>query len=328
VHHAPVIGRFLAICGWLAVQVRRPFGGPLRGLRRWAPLVVAALLALLAAAPIVVPMLDPQPQDVTVAEIAGDAVTEPAGWVRLRGEVVPLSRSPTGEPGRYGLFVDESDTLAAIVVRSNRRISHLEPPVAVTGHQEPATVQVTDEEIPLEATVFGAPPEVVPTWIVELDAAAKPERATWWPLSILPVLLSVALVIGFLAGYPVFRPTSEVDAISAPLATGERVPAAFGGRLGTTVRDLGDPGGVLLVVRAGPSGNVLTAQPLSDDDRPAPSPAPIRSETASGRIGWVYTASEAVPALVVRAEGVNATLLFAKTGERDRVAALMHTDRR
>ena len=328
-HHALVIGRTLAICGWLAMQLRRPFRGPLRALRPWAPIVVAALLLVVAALPMVVPMLDPQPQDVTVEEVASGAVTEQSGWVRIRGHVVPLSESPTGQPGSYGLLVDATDRLQAIVVRADRRISpagSADAPTAVSGRRIGATVLV-EEELPLEATVFGAPPDIVPNLIVELDPAAQPDRVTWWPLVIPPLLLAAALLIGSRVGYPVFRPTSEVDVLSSPLAPGERVPAAFGGRLGSTVRDLADPGGALLVVRPGPNGNQLTAQPLSDDGGPSPPPVVIGGGWSRGRIGWVYTVSEAVPALSVRAENVEATLLFAKTGERDRVASLVAVDR-
>ena len=320
-----MFGRFLAICGWLAMQTRRPFGGPLGALRPWAPLVVVALLLVLAATPIVVPMLQAQPEDVTVQQIIDGDVSEPTGWVRLQGRVVPLTESPTDEPGRYGLLVDAADTLEAIVVRSDGPIPHADS-TAITGHLAGAIVAI-EEDLPLEATVFGAPPAVVPHLVVQLDEAALPERATWWPLSILPVLLAVALIVGAWAGYPVFRPTSEVDVVSSPLAPGERVPAAFAGRLGPTVRDLSDPGAALIVVRPGPAGNVLTAQPLPDDDRPAPPPVPIGGGWSRGRIGWVYTVSEAVPALRLRAESVDATLLFAKTGERDRVAGLVAVDR-
>ena len=321
------MGRILAICGWLAMQVRRPFRGQLHALRPWAPLVVAALLVLVAALPIVVPMFDPQPQDVTIEEIAGGAVTEPNGWVRLQAHVImPLNESPTGERGRYGILVDETDTLQAIVVRSDRRISPITTPTFVTGRRTGATVLV-EEDLPLEATVFGAPPTIVPNLIVELDPAATPTRATWWPLSILPLLLAIALVVGSGAGYPVFRPTSEVDVLSSPLAPGDRVPAAFGGRLGSISRDLAVPGSALLVVRPGPDGNQLTAQPLPEDGRPAPPPIPIVGARTQGRIGWVFTMSEAVPALALRAESIDATLLFAKTGERDRVAALVAVDR-
>ena len=325
VHDAPMFGRFLAICGWLAKQARRPFGGPLSALRPWAPLVVAGLLLVLAAMPIVVPMLQAQPEDVTVQQILDSAVSEPTGWIRLQGRVVPLTESPADEPGRYGLFVDEADTLQAIVVRSDGPITHADS-TAITGHLTGAIV-VIEEDLPLEATVFGAPPAVVPNLLVQLDGAALPERVTWWPLSILPVLLAVVLIVGAWAGYPVFRPTSEVDVVSSPLAPGERVPAAFAGRLGGSVRELSDPGAMLIVVRPGPDGNVLTAQPLSDDESPAPPPVRIGGGWSRGRIGWVYTVSEAVPALRLRAESVDATLLFAKTGERDRVAGLVAVDR-
>jgi hypothetical protein len=175
--------------------------------------------------------------------------------------------------------------------------------------------------------VFGTPPHVVVDQIVEVDGVAKPERATWWPLSILPLVLAVLLVIGARTGYPIFRRTTEVDVLSTPLGPGERLPAAWGGRLGSNERDLGDPGAALLVVRPGPKGNVLTAQPLPDDDRPAPQPVAIGGGWTSGRVGYVYTATESVPALIVRAEIVDATFLFARTGERDRVAALVAVER-
>jgi hypothetical protein len=239
---------------------------------------------------------------------------------------MPLRASPTGEPGHYGILVDETDTLQAIVVRSERPITAITAPTMATGHRTGATVQVF-EDLPIEATVFGAPPDIVPNLIVDLDTAARPERSTLWLLAIPPLLLAIALVVGSVAGYPVFRPTTEVDVLSTPLAPGDRVPAAFGGRLGPIERDLAVPGSALLVMRPGPNGNQLTAQPLPEDGRPAPPPVPIISERSRGVIGWVFTMSEAVPALALRTEGIDATLLFAKTGERDRIAALVGVHR-
>jgi hypothetical protein len=74
-------------------------------------------------------------------------------------------------------------------------------------------------------------------------------------------------------------------------------------------------------------GNVLTAQPLPDGGGPAPSPVPIGGGWTSGQVGEVYTIRETLPALRVRAENVDATFLFPKRGERDRVAALVAVDR-
>ena len=280
-----MFGRFLAICGWLAMKVRRPFTGPLSALRPWAPYVVAGLLLVLAAAPIVAPMFQAQPQDVTIQQILDGGVTEPSRWVRLQGRVVPLTEAPADEPGRYGLFVDAADTLQAIVVRSGGQITRA-PSTAITGHLAGAVVAV-EEDLPLEATVFGAPPAIVPNLVVQLDEAALPERVVLWPLSILPLLLAVVLVIGAAVGYPVFRRTSEVDVVSTPLAPGERVPAAFAGRLGSMVRELADPGAALIVVRPGPTGNVLTAQPLPDDEgarrrRPCRSAVDGRAAASAG----------------------------------------------
>jgi hypothetical protein len=318
-----MLGRILGICGWLAWQVRRPFRQG-STLRRAAPYALATVLFILAAAPIAIPMIDPQPKDITIQDIIDGAVSEPNAWVRLRGEVVPLQVSPTGEPGPYGLLVDQADTLQAIVLRAGIRPTAVESTM-ITGHLVTASAIV--EEVPFEATVFGTPPEVLGNRVIELDPVATPVRATWWPLSILPLFVAVVLVVGARAGYPIFRQTYEVDVLSTPLGLGERLPAAWGGRLGPIERDLGDPGAALLVVQPGPKGNVLTAQPLPDDDGPAPPPVAIGGGWTSGRTGYVHTASESVPALAIRTDTIEATFLFARTGERDRVVALVAVER-
>ena len=325
-HDGPMIDRFLAFCGWLAWHVRRPFRGRrLAGLRRAAPIIVAVALLAAAAAPVVLPLLDAQPDDATVQTIIDDDVDEPAGWVRLRGRLVPLTEPPTDRAGRYALLVDAADRLQAIVVRTTRPIEASESTV-VTGLVVEA-VAIVEEDLPIEATVFGTPPEIVADKFVELDADAEPGRVTPWPLAIPPLIVGALLAIGARSGYPIFRPTTEVDVLSAPLGPGERVPAAWGGRIGPNHRDLADPGGALLVVRAGPSGNLLTAQPLSDDGGPAPQPVAIGGGWTTGRLGYVHTVSETVPALIVRSELVDVVFLFARVGERDRVAALVAVER-
>lgn len=316
------MGRLLAICGWLAWQVRRP----LRQLGTALPIAVAVLLVIVAALPIVIPQLDPQPQDATVQEVVDGAVTEPAGWIRLQAHViVPLSEAPTDERGRYGLLVDETDELRAIVLRSEQPITADES-TAITGHLAEATV-VVEEDLPIEATVAGTPPTIVPDRLLELDPTPKPVRVVLWPLSIPPLLLAAMLVVGSRVGYPVFRPTSEIDVLTGPLGPGERLPAAYGGRIGPNIRALADPGGALLLVRRGPKGNLLTAQPLADDGGVAPAPVTIGGSWTSGRIGYVYTVSETVAALLIRSELVDATFLFARRAERDRVAALITVER-
>jgi hypothetical protein len=324
-HHGRVIGRTLAICGWLAWQVRRPFRARrLTALRRAAPVILAVLFLVVAAVPIVLPLLDPQPEDATVQAVIDDAVDEPTGWVRLRGEVVPLNESPTDRAGDYALLVDEANTLQAIVLRADQQPEAAKS-TFVTGHvvEEVAII----EDVPFEATVFGTPPHIVVDRIIELDATPKPVRVISWPLATPPLIFAALLLIGARAGYPVFRPSSEVDVLSVPLGPGERLPAAWSGRIGPDVRELADPGGALLVVRPGPKGSLLTAQALPDDEGPAPQPVTIGGSWTSGRIGYVYAVSETVPALLVRSELVEAIFLFARTGERDRVAALVTVER-
>ncbi|HJR50342.1 MAG TPA: hypothetical protein VJ794_04500, partial [Gemmatimonadales bacterium] len=267
---------------------------------------------------------DPQPQDVGVLAVFDGAVSQPDGWVRLGGRLVPLEQAPTTDhAGPFALLVDDDAPLRSIVVATDADAA---TSTVLTGHLEPATVAV-EEELPIEATVAGTPPRVVPDRLLVPDAIAKPERQVWWPLAIPPALLGGLLLIGARAGYPVFRPTVEVDVLAAPLAAGERLPAAYGGRIGPHQRDLADPGGVLLVVRRGPKGSLLTAQPLPDDGGPAPQPVTIGGGWSSGRMGYVYAINESVPALVMRTELVDATFLFARVGERDRVAALIGVER-
>jgi hypothetical protein len=325
-HDAPVMGRLLAICGWLAWQAGRPFRfGPMRRLGQAPVIGLAILLLVLAAVPVVLPQLDPQPQDVTIQEIIDGDVVEPTGWVRLRGRVVPLEDSPTGDRGRFALLVDEADTLRSIVVRSDEPMA-AEPSATLTGHLAAVPV-VVEEALPIEATVAGTPPQIVADQVVDLDGTPKPVRVVLWPISVLPALLAALLLVGARVGYPIFRPATEIDVLSGPLGPGERLPAAYGGRIGPNERELADPGGVLLLVRRGDSGNLLTAQPLADDGGTAPAPVTIGGSWTGGRVGYVYTVSETVPALVIRSELVDATFLFARTAERDRVAALIAVDR-
>ena len=318
-----MIGRLLAVCGWLAWQVGRPFRS--RRARRAAPVALAAILGVLALAVLVVPQLDPQPQDLGVQAMFDGAATEPGTWLRLDGRLVPLTENPTDAPGTYGLLVDVVRPLRSIVVRAAGPITAAER-TAVTGRIARAPV-IVEETLPIEATVAGTPPRVIPDRLLELDAVPKPVRSVWWPLALLPLLGAGLLVAGSRVGYPIFRPTSVVDVLAAPLAPGERLPAAYGGRVGPNTSELADPGAALLLVRRGPKGNLLTAQPLADGGQVAPAPVTIGGGWTTGRIGDVHTVRETVPALRVRSELVDATFLFARTAERDRVAALITVDR-
>lgn len=325
------MGRLLAVCGWLAWHVGRPFRrGPLRAHARRIVLGLAVGIGALAALPIVLPLLEAQPLDAAVDEILAGEVREPGTWVRLRGRVFPLTESPTGQPGNYALLVDEVDTFRAIVLHSATPFDGTPPeriePRAVTGRLAALGTSV-DEDLPIEATVAGTPPRIVPDRVVEVDPVATAERATWWPLALPPALLAILLGVGARVGYPIFRPSSVVDVLAAPLGPGERLPAAYGGSVGPNRRDLADPGAALLLVRRGPRGNLLTAQPLADEGALAPAPVAIGGSWTAGRIGDVYTVSETIPALLVRSELVNATFLFARTAERDRVAALVAVER-
>jgi len=319
-----MVGRFLAICGWLAWQV----GRRLRALRlpvvlsRNAAGAVGILLLVLAVVPLVLPSLDAQPQAATVQEVLDGGISQPDTWVRLRGTAVALEDTPTGVEGSFALLADATNPLRSIVVQGDVS-SAIESAGNITGRLAEAVVTIDPETLPIEATVAGTLPTIVTDRIINLDAVPKGERASLWPLSILPVILGALLLIGARVGYPIFRETYEVDVLSSPLAPGERLPAAFGGRVGPHQSDLGDPGAALLLVRRGPKGNVLTAQPLAEGGGAAPAPVTIGGGWTSGRTGYVYTVTESVPALTVKSEEVDATFLFANPRERDRVAGLV-----
>lgn len=178
------MGRLLAICGWLAWQIRRPFG---TRVGRLVVSIVAALLVIVALIPVVLPILDAQPEDATVQEILDRSTTHPDGWVRLTGRLVPLTESPTSDDGAHALLVDAANPLRAVVLRAPS------PPTAterttITGRIEPASVVVT-EQLPIGATVAGTPPTIVSDRLVELDAVPHPPRPVLWFLAIPPLIL-------------------------------------------------------------------------------------------------------------------------------------------
>jgi hypothetical protein len=314
-----MVGRLLAFSGWLAWQVRRRAPGANPN----APRVAAAAFALLAFVPLLLPLFDAQPHDVTVEQIRGGAV-DPTGWVRLVGRIQPLSQTPTRSPGHYALLIDAARPLRAIVVQSDEALE-VQPRTTITGHLRSAGVALT-EDLPIEATVFGAPPTVLADRLVDLDPMPKAARVIPWQLSIPPAIVALVFLVGTRAGYPVFRPSSEIHAVSAPLGLGEQIPAAYGGRIGSTLADLADPLGAILSVRRGEMGNVLTAQPLAEGGGVAP-PVSIGGRKASGRVGYVFALRETVAALQIRSEHVDATFLFAKAAERDRIAPLVAVER-
>lgn len=325
------MGRFLAVCGWLAWQVRRPFRRtPVRRVPNLPVFVLAAIFAGLVFVPIVIPLLDPQPLDTDVPAVFDGQVTDPGTWLRIRGRAFPLATSPTGETGNHALLVDADRLLRAIVVRAQEPFAEVAPDEievrTYSGRLASAFVDVDPETLPIEATEAGAPPQVVADRILELDAVTKPVRSTWWPLAIPPAVIALMLLAGARAGYPVFRETKVIDVLAAPLGVGERLPAAWGGRIGDSRSDLGDPAAALLLIRRGPTGNLLTAQPLVDAGQ-APAPVTIGGGWTAGRIGYVHALTETVPALAIRSELVDAIFLFARTAERDRVAALITTNR-
>jgi hypothetical protein len=234
--------------------------------------------------------------------------------------VVPLDAPPTTGPGEFAILVDADDPLEAIVVTGPDEIAAADATM-VTGHLRPTTVLIT-EDLPVEATVAGTPPHLVLDRVVDLDATALPERVVLWPITLLGAIVIGMLAIGLRTGYPVFRSVHETNILAMPLAPGDTLPVAVGGRVGPHDCSLADPAGALITVGSGPRGGVLTVQ-LLGNGRSAPPPVEVGGGWTDGRVGYVHTIDETVPALAVRSERADAVLLFARTTERDRVAALV-----
>jgi hypothetical protein len=330
-----VIGRILALCGWLAWHVQRRVAvGPLRRIRsRTAVWTIAGAIAILGVIPLVAGLAQDQPQDSTVEDLFNGGVTHPDRWVRLTGRSLPLADNPTNlaeAAARYGLFVDAVNPLRSVVIEADAPIVAAAT-TTVTGHLVPAAIGAEKQEevqagLPREARVAGTPPRIVADEIVRLDASPFPTRVILWPVTLLLMLLAGVLALGAWAGYPVFRPAREVDVLARPLGPGERIPAAVGGRLGDRRIDLADPAEALLTAGRGARGSVLTIQ-LMPAGGPAPPPISIGGGWTTARIGYVHVLGETVAALHIRAEQADATLLFARRSERDRAAAMVATER-
>jgi hypothetical protein len=326
---AAMVGRALAGCGWLAAHLERLLSASrpprwLRGQRVVA--AVALFLALVALVPIGVVVVIPQPQEATVQQILDGEAGQPGAWVRLRGrDLVPLHEAPDVVAGRYALLVDARRETLAIVVRSDQPIAAAAGAM-VTGHAALAAVTVA-EELPIEATVAGSPPRIVPDRVVVLDAVPHPEQGLLWPITLVAGLPALVLGIGARAGYPVFRPAREVDVLARPIGAGERVPAAVAGRIGAVTYRLVDPAEAILLAEHEQRGSTLTVQLLPGIGRPLPPPITVGGTGARGRIGYVHTIDETVPALQVRADDIDAVILFSRTAERDRAAALVPVER-
>ena len=116
------MGRFLAVCGWLAWQIGRALRRlplPASVSVKRAASAIGFVLVGLAIVPLIVPLFDAQPQDVTVQQIMDGTATEPGTWVRVRGTAVALDdldEPPTDAPGSYGILADRFNPLRSIVV--------------------------------------------------------------------------------------------------------------------------------------------------------------------------------------------------------------------
>jgi hypothetical protein len=308
--------RALLICGFLASLVERGLGFMpdriLPGRRTW---IVVGLLIAAATIPIFGSFGGSHPQDVSVAEILAGKATRPDGWVRVPGTLEALPGLPSEIEGTFYLLHDAKDPSLSILLRSATRLQRL--PSVPTGHLEVTAVKIPGYESATDPAAGGRP-RVIPGQILALDATPAQQASIAWPLVLLPLLLAGILFLGNRFGYPLYEETREVDVLATPLAPGGRLPVVVAGRVGEHRVPLHDPVEGLLLVSAGARGPELAVQLLLGAGRYV-APVPVGDWT-SGTVGYVHTLREHIAAIALRAEQIDAIVMFASIAERDRAA--------
>jgi hypothetical protein len=318
-----VLVRLSVACGWFVHLLRRAFGW-LRVIPPTAAIIaLAVILVALSAAPIVIAAREPQPQEVTVADVLADDVSDPDAWIRLHGTVEDIVVQSTLE-GTYALLHDREDPALAILLRSDAPIDR--DLATVTGRLVPFAVALPEYEPVTEPGQAPGAQRVVGDRLVELDAAPYPERSIAWGLVALPLVLTGLLGVGLRTGYPVFRVAREVDVLAQPMAPGERVPVIVSGRLAEHRIPFDEPSEALLLVARNPQGGILTVQLLPPGGGYV-APVSIGPGWTRGTVGYVYTVREEVPALMLQAEGSDVILMFGSISERNKAAASVAVER-
>ena len=238
------MGHVLAICGWMAWQTRRLFDGTrLSGASTMlAPIASPSCSSCSPPFPCCCRSSTHSREDVAVQQIFDGTVSHPDGWVRLQRPHLPVAgiahrrgrhlRTPhrRGEPPARRRRRERGRARAA-----GQRDHHRHPPRARGGE--------LSRRLPIEATVAGTPPRRRrPDRRARRCRQAGAATVVPWPLAILPILLAAMLLIGARVGYPIFRPAADIDVLASPLAPGERLPSAYGGRIGPNEASLGRAG--------------------------------------------------------------------------------------
>lgn len=294
--------------GWLAYRVdrslRRP-PGPLRRPDQRLWLVVILLLAL-AALPVVLALRVPQPREVSVAQIA--AGEEQVGaWVRLEGDVLALPVVEDVVPAGHWTLQDPDDPQSSIILRATDGLA---------GGRQMVTGFLEQSDLPEEAGLGS-----VPGRIVALDATPFPRQVPNPLLWGLPLLVAIALVAGSRIGYPIFEPGGELNVLARGLGANEAIGARVIGRIGERWLNLGDRQSASINVEEPAGGRRVLLTLIGRAGRSMPQV--LGEPSVEGVVGYVHTREGAMPAILVLRPDLEVILLFERTPDRDRLAAMM-----
>lgn len=300
--------RLRVLLGWLAYRVDRwlrRLPGPLRRPDQRVWIVVIGLLAL-AALPVVLTLNERQPREVSVAQIAtGEA--QVGDWIRLEGEVLSLPVVEDVVPAGHWTLQDPSHPDQSVVLRANGDLN---------GGRQMVTGVLEESELP-EAARLGS----VPGRLVALDAIPSPRRIPNPLLWGLPLFAAIALAAGSRIGYPIFDPGGELNVLARGLLPNESLGARVIGRIGDRWLNLGDrqAASVSVVEPAGGRRVLLTL--IDRGGRAAPDI--LGEPSVEGVVGYVHSREGSMPAILVTRPDLEVILLFERTADRDRLAAMM-----
>lgn len=308
VHDGPMLTRLRVWLGWLAYRVDRwlrRLPGPLRGPDQRLWLIVVVLLGL-AAVHVVLTFREPQPREVSVAQIAaGEA--QVGAWIRLEGEVLALPVVEDVVPAGYWTLQDPDDPRSSVMLRANGTLS---------GGRQMVTGTVEQSDLPEEAGLG-----LVPGRIVALDATPfprlLPNPLLWGP----PLLLALMLVAGSRIGYPIFEPGGELNVLARGLAANEAIGARVIGRIGERWLNLGDRQSASINVEEPAGGRRVLLTLIGRSGRSMPEV--LGEPSVEGVVGYVHTREGSMPAILVLRPDLEVILLFERTPDRDRLAAMM-----
>ena len=294
--------------GWLAYRVDRwlrRLPGPLRGpdQRLW---LVAVLLLALAAVPVVLTLREPQPREVSVPQLAaGEA--QVGAWVRLEGEVLALPVVENVVPAGYWTLQDPDDPRSSVMLRANGELA---------GGRQMVTGTIEQSDLPQEADLGS-----VPGRIIALDETPfprlLPNPLLWAP----PLLLALLLVAGSRIGYPIFEPGGELNVLARGLARNEAVGARIIGRIGDRWLNLGDRQSASISVEEPAGGRRVLLTLIGRGGRSMPQV--LGEPSVEGVVGYVNSREGSMPAILVLRPDLEVILLFERTPDRDRLAAMM-----